>query len=130
MGRKIILPLIVLVGLTAIALLIIPLQRRRELFLTGCFSDAHGLRANDSVQISGVDVGVATDVWSRPERKDCLAEVRIVITTPYDLKIPNDAVARVVRAGLLGGSMVQIDVREATGPPLSNHALVKTAPTL
>ena len=53
-----------------------------------------------------------------------------MITTPYDLKIPNDAVARVVRAGLLGGTMVQIDVREATGPPPSNHALVKTAPTL
>src|SRR5512141_2394176 len=118
MGRKIILALIVLVGLTAIVLLIVPLQRRKELFLTGCFSDARGLRANDGVQISGVDVGVVTGVWSRPERKDCLAEVGIVITTPYDLKIPNDAVARIVRTGILGGSLVQIDVRDATGPPL------------
>lgn len=120
---------IMVVGLVAVSLWVIPHAHHRQIKLNACFQDVRGLRRGALVQIAGVDVGRTTSVKAHPERKDCLAEVEMTLNTPYELKVPSDAIARVENAGLLGEEFVDIDVRQASGPPATDHAMLKAAPT-
>jgi len=52
------------------------------------------------------------------------------LSTPYDLQVPNDAIAQVSTEGLLGPAYIDINVRHSTGPPASDHATLKTGPTV
>lgn len=88
-----------------------------------------GLRSVALVRIAGVDVGRTTSVQAHPDRKDCLAEVEMTLSNPYELSVPSDAIAGVENAGLLGEEYVNIDVRHASGAPAANHQVLKTAPT-
>lgn len=119
--------LIVLVGAGAIAFLLISgrLNYSQQVVKT-CFNDAGGLRAGASVRISGVEVGAVRSVRANPQSEDCLAEVDMVIATPYEIRIPNDSVAEVQRGGLLGPPLVVIDVSHAHGPPIEKQAYLKS----
>ena len=121
---------IVAAGLVIIALWAIPHSRNKELSLAGCFDNVMGLRVGAAVRIAGVEVGRVTQVRARPDRKDCPAEVAMSLSTPYDLKVPNDALAGVSTEGLLGQEYVDIDVRHATGPPAIDCAVLKTTPAV
>jgi phospholipid/cholesterol/gamma-HCH transport system substrate-binding protein len=90
------------------------------------FRNAQGLRADNPVDIAGVQVGSVTSVRVRPELPEYPAEVVMSLDTPYELKVPNDSVVSVEMAGLLGGSFAQIDVRGATGSPLQPGGILKT----
>ena len=130
MRRRIVSVLIVTIGLATIAAWFIPHAMQKEPFLTACFDNASGLQANAPVRVAGVNVGTVVDVIARPERKDCPAEARIAITTSYELKIPDDAVARIESEGMLNPTFVDIDVRLASGPPVKNHGTLKTRPSI
>jgi ABC-type transporter Mla subunit MlaD len=126
--QKIRLSVIAIAALGIIAMWIAIRPEEHKLRLIACFEDVHGLQAGADVQISGVDVGHATSVQAHPEMKDCTAEVKMILQTPYPLAIPSDAIARIETGGLLGPALVSIDVHGATGPPAGDSARVKTAP--
>lgn len=97
-----------------------PLQLRTPRTLRTCFKDAGGLPERSPVRLAGVEVGYVRTVRARPERRDCPAEVEMMVTAPYDLSIPRDSVAGVETAGVLGQPYIAIDVSRATGPPVEN----------
>lgn len=107
--------LIVAVGSLTLASLIIVRARFPRQELRTCFADAGGLRPGAEVRISGVQVGIVRAVTAKPQDKNCPAEVELDITTPYELKIPKDAVVELQTSGLLGPAIIAIDVKHATG---------------
>src|SRR5271154_5982607 len=108
MIRKFILAMIVLVGLVALGFLLFGRQRHSYLSLKSCFNDVQGLKPGAAVRISGVDVGIVRRVTAKPETKNCPAEVEVDLATPYEMKVPNDAIAGIATADLLGEVYVDI----------------------
>jgi phospholipid/cholesterol/gamma-HCH transport system substrate-binding protein len=127
--RRFVLLIIVLVGLSALAILIVPHTQKR-LLLRACFSNVAGLRANAPVRIAGVDVGVVSKVEARPTEKACQAAVQFSIVRADEISIPNDAVATIETADVLGGSFVEIDASRAIGPPISSQGMLRTESAL
>jgi hypothetical protein len=126
--RKLILALAIGIGLAAIGALIFRREAYHHLALTACFDDAQGLETGARVRVAGVVVGHVVAVRARPDHKDCPAQIQIDLTTPYELKIPSDAVAQVRSEGLLDSQYVEIDTKNATAPPAGNHAVLKGTP--
>lgn len=122
----------ILIGLTALLALgvFVALFRpeRHSLHVRCYFQDAQGLRAGTKVRVAGVDVGSVTSVRVRPDQPDHPAEVILLLQTPYELKIRNDAVVTLETAGLLGETFPQIDIQGATGPELQDGGTLKTRP--
>jgi len=94
------------------------------------FTNAMGLRPGAAVRIAGVNVGLVESVRAKPELKEAPAEVVIALDPPYDSKVPNDSVAQLQTAGLLGETYVDIDASTAFGPPLTLNGVLKTRPTV
>jgi ABC-type transporter Mla subunit MlaD len=122
--------LIVVAGLAIVGFWAIPHALRKPLSLGACFENVQGLRSGAGVPIAGVEVGRVTSVRAHPDRRDCPAEVLMVLSTPYELKVPNDATAEVFSEGLLGPECVAIKVENASGPPAADHAMLNTVPTV
>jgi ABC-type transporter Mla subunit MlaD len=93
------------------------------------FKDAQGLRLQAKVRLAGVEVGTVTSVRVVPERHDYPAEVVMTLQTPYELKVPDDAVVTLESAGVLGETFPQINIGDATGPPLRSGGELKTRPS-
>ena len=130
MARKMKVGLIVVSGLAIVGFWAIPRALRKQLKLGACFENVQGLREGAAVRIAGVEVGRVSRVGAHPDRRDCPAEVLMVLSTPYELKVPNDATAEVFSSGLLGPECVAINVEKASGPPATDHAMLKTVPTV
>jgi len=114
---------------TLIAAILFAATRQRghhSLMVKAYFQNAHGLRSNAPVQLAGVEVGRVSSVRARPEMREHPAEVIMILKTPYSLSIPSDAIASLSQAGLLGGTVVEIDIRKAYGPPLKNWGVLTT----
>jgi phospholipid/cholesterol/gamma-HCH transport system substrate-binding protein len=116
MAKRLKLGLIVAAGLAILGVWTIPNARSKVVNLTACFEDVNGLQVGAAVRIAGVEVGRVTRVWARPDRKDCPAAVAMRLSTPYDLRVPRDAIAEVSTEGLLGPEFVNINIQNATGP--------------
>ena len=126
MHRRLILVLIVGVGSLALVSLAVLRARFPRQELRTCFADAGGLRPGAEVRISGVQVGIVRAVTAQPQNKDCPAEVEMDLTTPYELKIPRDAIAEVQTAGLMGPAIVAIDVKHSTGEAATKGSYLKS----
>jgi hypothetical protein len=121
-----------LIGVVLIALIALLLVRKpfgSKLVVKAYFSDAMSLRPGAPVRLAGVDIGSVKSVRARPELKEAPAEVVMVLTPLYELKIPSDSIASLATAGILGETYVQIDAARASGPPLEANAVLKTIPT-
>jgi ABC-type transporter Mla subunit MlaD len=129
MLRKWLLVLMVVVGLAAIGSLFARRGRFHPQVLKSCFTDVQGLKPGSSVRIAGVDVGTVTSVRPNPQNNNCPAEVEMELATAYDLRIPRDSLTEIDTDGLLGGSLVTIDVRQASGSPIENYGYLKSKPT-
>lgn len=120
---------IVLIASLALIAWFVLHSRLHTLNLKAYFADAHGLRAGSPVNIAGVAVGSVTSVRIRPELRENPAEVIMLVNTPYELKIPDDATVSVESEGILGGESAAIDISHANGPPINDGATLKTAPS-
>lgn len=115
---------VVLAALIALLLVSKPFGHRT--IVRAYFSDAMNLRPGARVRLAGVDIGSVETVRARPELKEAPAEVVMVLSPSYDLKIPNDSTASLATAGILGETYVQIDVVRASGAPIGTEAVLKT----
>lgn len=129
MLRKAILVLMIAVGLTAIGSLFVGQLGLHRLKLKSCFENVQGLRSGAAVRIAGVEVGTVGRVHPNPQNKNCPAEIEMQLATTYELKVPNDAVAEIDTAGMLGASFVNIDATRASGMPAENYSYLKSKPT-
>jgi ABC-type transporter Mla subunit MlaD len=93
------------------------------------FKDAQGLRPQARVRLAGVEVGTVSSVRVVTDRRDHPAEVVMVLQTPYELKVPDDAVVTLESASILGQTLAQINIEAATGPPLRSGGELKTRPS-
>ena len=85
--------------------------------------DANCQHEGAPVRLAGVDIGTVSNVRADPSLRD--SEILMTVTTPYELKIPNDATVSLATAGVLGERFVEIDVRNATGAPLVSGGVLK-----
>ncbi len=115
----------IVVGLAAVGGLFVRNGRLSHQELKSCFSDVQGLKQGAGVNIAGVDVGTVRSVRANPQNKNCPAEVEMALSTPYDLRVPNDAIAAIETTGILGQSYVDIDVSQASGAPIENYGYLK-----
>jgi ABC-type transporter Mla subunit MlaD len=93
------------------------------------FKDAQGLRAGAKVRMAGVEVGTVTGVRVRPELRENPAEVTMTLQTPYELKVPSDSVVRLRSAGAPSDVFAEIDMQNASGPPVATGGVLKTVPS-
>ncbi len=93
------------------------------------FSNGMGLRPGAQVRLAGVEVGSVKGVRPYPEVKDAPVEVMMTLSTPYELKIPNDSTVSLQTAGLLGETFVEIDTTAASGPPIQVNGILKSKTT-
>ena len=98
---------------------------RHKLHLSSYFQDAAGLHTGATVRVAGVDVGTVTSVRVKPELHDHPAEIQILLQTSYPLAIPNDSVVNIKTLGILGENYADIDIRDATGPPVQDGGALK-----
>jgi len=70
-------------------------------------------------------VGSVASVRVRTELRDHPAEVILRLTTPYELEIPRDAVVRLQTAGVLGETLAEIDIHNASGAAIENGGVLK-----
>lgn len=126
MHRRIPWSLAIAVIATAMLLLFATLRPvGHRLLIKAYFDNGIGLHAGAAVRLAGVDVGAVKSVRALPERKEDPVEVILALSTPYELKIPNDSTVSLETAGLLGETFVQIDSTKASGPPLQQNAILK-----
>jgi phospholipid/cholesterol/gamma-HCH transport system substrate-binding protein len=123
--------IVALVGVVVAALAVLFLGRHpfvHKTVVKAYFSNAMNLRAGAPVRVAGVEIGAVKSVRARPEMKEAPAEVVMVLTPSYELKIPNDSVASLATAGVLGETYVEIDAAHASGAPIVTNAVLKTTP--
>jgi phospholipid/cholesterol/gamma-HCH transport system substrate-binding protein len=122
-----------LVGGLALAVLVAVLLVKRpfghKIVVKAYFANAMSLRAGAPVRLAGVDIGSVQSVRARPELKEAPAEVVMILTPSYELRIPNDSTASVETAGVLGEAYVDIDVGHTSGPPIGSNAVLRTVAT-
>jgi phospholipid/cholesterol/gamma-HCH transport system substrate-binding protein len=120
---------IVVIGIVAIAIFGRTTFLRRRTELKAYFQNAQGLRAGAPVRLAGVEVGSVTRVRARPEMQGSPAEVVMLMSTPYELKIPNDSTVSLSTAGVLGETFAEIDLQGASGSPAKTGDVLKSKPT-
>jgi phospholipid/cholesterol/gamma-HCH transport system substrate-binding protein len=121
-----------LIGVVTVALIAVLLTGNplgHKVFIKAYFTNAMSLRPGAPVRMAGVDIGSVKTVRARPELKEAPAEVVMVLTTSYELRIPNDSIASLSTAGILGETYVAIDASHASGTPIEPNAVLKTIPT-
>jgi phospholipid/cholesterol/gamma-HCH transport system substrate-binding protein len=123
--RRIILVAMMVFGL-AVVVFTIAKPSQHHLMLKTYFQDAHGLLAGAPVRVAGVDVGRVTEVRVRPELKEHAGEVFMFLQTPYELKIPEDAIVSLATAGVLGETYPEIDLRGSSGAPAGQEATLQS----
>ena len=122
--------IVVIVGFAILATLGVVLTARgRGLIVKAYFTNAMGLHLGATVRMAGVDIGSVKSVRVRPEAKDQPVEVVMLLNPSYELKIPNDSIAQLETAGVLGATYVNIDAASAFGPPIGPNAVLKSKPT-
>jgi phospholipid/cholesterol/gamma-HCH transport system substrate-binding protein len=134
MIRRITLVLIVLVGLAAIAILILGNPDVGRLafsrhHLKACFNDVQGVHSGAPVRLAGVDIGTVRHVRANPQNKYCPAEIEIDVATSYEIGIPRDSMVEVATAGVLGETYIQIDSSQASGPPIEDYGYLRAKPS-
>ena len=124
--RKLVLGVLIVIGSAGALILLFAGIPRRGFEIESYFQDIQGLRDGAPVRLAGVEIGTVKKVQIRPERRDAPAEVTMSIQTPYELKIPNDAIVSVSSAGVFGPSFADIDIRSTSGPPVQRGGVLKS----
>lgn len=120
---------IALIGLT-VAAGFIPRLAGHRMQVRTFFADAEGLRPGAPVRMAGVEVGTVRRVIVHPELRERPAEAVLNLNTPYELKIPRDAVVMVQTAGLFGDTYVEIKVTSANGTPIEDGGVLQSKETV
>jgi len=118
-SHRMLVGLLLIASLSLVAGVFLLRRPTHSLRIRACFQDVNGLRAGAFVRIAGVEVGRVRTIHAQPTNSTCPANVEMELATDYPLSLPNDAVASINTAGILGAPNVSIDASGASGPPVA-----------
>ena len=126
---------LVIVALAALAALIFLMSGNTGGFWTGhltlrsWFENSAGLKIGAPVNLEGVTVGNVKSIQIDPTRKLTPVEVVMHINRQKAKDIRADAKTSLEQVGVLGDTVVDINNRDASGPPVANFAELPTTET-
>ncbi|MBV8631279.1 MAG: MCE family protein [Silvibacterium sp.] len=126
---------LVLVALATLVGLVFLMSGNTGGFLTGkltlvsYFENSAGLKVGAPVNLEGVTIGTVKGIRIVPERKLTPVEVIMRVGKQYSPALHTDSKSSLETIGVLGDTVVNIDSKFATGPPLQNGAELKTNET-
>jgi phospholipid/cholesterol/gamma-HCH transport system substrate-binding protein len=126
---------LVLVALATLVALIFLMSGNTGGFFTGkltlisYFENSAGLKVGAPVNLEGVTIGSVKAIRIVPERKLTPVEVIMRVGKQYSPGLHTDSKSSLETIGVLGDTVVNIDSKFATGPPLQNGAELKTNET-
>ena len=100
-----------------------------HLTLVSYFENSAGLKIGAPVNLEGVTIGTVKAIRIVPERKLTPVEVIMRVSKQYQPALHSDSKSSLETIGVLGDTVVNIDSKFATGPPLQNGAELKTNET-
>jgi phospholipid/cholesterol/gamma-HCH transport system substrate-binding protein len=101
----------------------------RKLVLRSYFENASNLKEGAPVTLEGVTIGNVTRIRVVPQRNPKPVEVVMRVGAEYLDSLHIDSTTSITQAGVLGDSFVDIDSRDAKGPPPGNNAELKASET-
>ena len=126
---------LVLVALAALTALIFLMTGSTGGIFTGkitlrsYFENAAGLKDGAPVNLEGVTIGNVTGIKIVPSRKLTPVEVTMKISARYREAVRTDSTSSLETIGVLGDTVVDINSKTATGPPVHNDEELKTNET-
>jgi phospholipid/cholesterol/gamma-HCH transport system substrate-binding protein len=100
-----------------------------KITLRSYFENAAGLKEGAPVNLEGVTVGNVSNIKIEPGRKLTPVEVTMKIGARYRDVIHTDSTSSLETIGVLGDTVVDINSKSATGPPIQNNGELKTNET-
>ncbi|MGB6687552.1 MAG: MlaD family protein [Terracidiphilus sp.] len=101
----------------------------RKIVLRSYFENASNLKDGAPVTLEGVTIGNVHRVRIVPQRNPRPVEVVMRVGVEYLNGLHVDSTTSITQAGVLGDSFVDIDSKDATGPPPGNNAELKASET-
>lgn len=126
---------LVIVALSALTALVFLISGNTGGFWSGSitlhsyFENSAGLKFGAPVKLEGVDVGTVKYIRINPSRRLTPVEVTMKINKGRARDIHADSKASLETVGVLGDTVVDIDSRSATGPPVQNGQELGTTET-
>ncbi len=117
-------------ALAVAALFIVPKLLYPKFVVRAYFTDAMNLHNGAPVRLAGVQVGLVKSVRARAEMKKTPAEVVMVISPGYELRIPDDSIVELETAGVLGDTFVEIEISGTSGAPVPTNGVLRVRPTV
>ena len=126
LGVIVIGPLVILTAL--LALYTSGVFRSRKLLVTSYFSNAGGLKPGAAANLDGIAVGTVRTVTltTSPDMVKTPVKVVMKLDAQYEDRLRTDSTATIVSLGALGDSAININSREAVGPPLRDGDTLKS----
>ncbi len=103
------------------------LFRSRKLMATSYFANAGGLKPGAEVNLDGIAIGTVKSVTltTSPELVKTPVKVVMKLNAKYQAGLHTDSTATITSLGALGDSAIDINSREAAGPPLRDGDTLK-----
>ena len=123
---------LVLVALVALTALVFLMSGNTGGFFSGnitvrsYFENSAGLKVGAPVNLDGVTIGNVKSVRIAPERRLTPVEVVMKIGSKFQPMLKSDAKSSLDTIGVLGDTVVDINSKFATGPPIQNGGELKT----
>jgi phospholipid/cholesterol/gamma-HCH transport system substrate-binding protein len=100
-----------------------------KITLRSYFENSAGLKVGAPVNLEGVTIGTVTTVKIVPARKLTPVEVTMKIGSKFREAVHTDSTSSLETIGVLGDTVVDINSKAATGPPVQNNGELKTNET-
>ncbi len=100
-----------------------------KVVLHSYFENAAGIKVGAPVNLEGYTVGNVSKIGIVPDRKLTPVEVTMKVGAKYRNAIHTDSTSSLETIGVLGDTVVDINSKSATGPPVQNNAELKTNET-
>jgi phospholipid/cholesterol/gamma-HCH transport system substrate-binding protein len=126
---------VILVALSALTALVFLMSGNTGGFFTGritvqsYFENSAGLKVGAPVNLDGVTIGSVKSIRIAPERQLTPVEVIMKISKRYQPLVRIDARSSLETIGVLGDTVVNINGKFATGPPIKNGGELQTTET-
>jgi phospholipid/cholesterol/gamma-HCH transport system substrate-binding protein len=100
-----------------------------KIFVKSYFENSAGLKIGAPVNLEGVTVGSVKSIQIAPDRQLTPVEVVMKISKKYQPLLHSDSKSSLDTIGVLGDTVVDIDSKFATGPPIQDGGELKTTET-
>lgn len=126
---------LVIVAISALTALIFLMSNNAGGFFAGhltlrsYFENSAGLKVGAPVNLQGVTIGTVKSIRIDQSRRLTPVEVIMRVSKTRQSEIRQDTKSSLETVGVLGDTVVDLDSRNATGPPVQNNAEIGTTET-